>query len=333
MDIGRQTLSQLQADWWKRHVQPHLARTTKTLYLGIWGKHVEPRLGDFSLIEITPDLLEDFVSDLRATGVGAPTITKCLVILQSMLGKAVAWGRLQSNPVKAISKPKQMKGRTAQPLSPSTIEAIRKQLGLRDATLVSVLAYAGLRPGEAFALRWGDIRDRTILVERAASVGEIKETKTGRTRTVKMVSAVVSDLGRWKIACGRPNESDFLFPRVDGGCWTEADWKSWKRRSFKPAANAIGLLNLRPYDLRHTFCSLLLAEGRSVVEVAAQAGHAPAMTLSTYGHVIAELEDAENFNMEAAIRSARNASVPPLYPGTNKTLPGFTEPEAGKQVL
>ena len=38
---------------------------------------------------------------------------------------------------------------------------------------------------------------------------------------------------------------------------------------------------MRPYDLRHAFCSLLIAEGLSVVEVARQAGHAPTMTLDT----------------------------------------------------
>ena len=32
-----------------------------------------------------------------------------------------------------------------------------------DATLVSVLAYAGLKPGEALALTWSDVRDRTIM--------------------------------------------------------------------------------------------------------------------------------------------------------------------------
>jgi hypothetical protein len=32
---------------------------------------------------------------------------------------------------------------------------------------------------------------------------------------------------------------------------------------------------LRPVSLRHSFVNLLIHEGRSVVEVAAQAGHAP----------------------------------------------------------
>jgi hypothetical protein len=47
----------------------------------------------------------------------------------------------------------------------------------------------------------------------------------------------------------------------------------------------------------------------SVVEVARQAGHSPAMTLSTYGHVIEELEGADSRSAEAVIRAARDGSV------------------------
>ena len=61
----------------------------------------------------------------------------------------------------------------------------------------------------------------------------------------------------------------------------------------------------RPYDLRHSFASLLLAEGRQPVYVAKQLGHSLAMLLSTYAHLIAEYEDAERIDAEAEIRKAR----------------------------
>ena len=59
--------------------------------------------------------------------------------------------------------------------------------------------------------------------------------------------------------------------------------------------------------------SLLIHEGRSVVEVAAQAGHAPTMTLSTYAHVIAELEGAERVPAGTQILAARREHVPVSY--------------------
>jgi site-specific recombinase XerD len=53
-----------------------------------------------------------------------------------------------------------------------------------------------------------------------------------------------------------------------------------------------GLAKARPYDLRHSFASLLLHEGRYVIYVARQLGHGADLTLRTYGHVIEELEDS-----------------------------------------
>ena len=61
------------------------------------------------------------------------------------MGFAVLHGAAPYNPVKAVRKPRQL-SRTVRPLAPQTVEAIRRRLSLRDATLVSVLAYAGLRP-------------------------------------------------------------------------------------------------------------------------------------------------------------------------------------------
>jgi len=68
---------------------------------------------------------------------------------------------------------------------------------------------------------------------------------------------------------------------------------------------AAGLARGRPYDLRHSFASLLLHEGRDVIYVARQLGHGAELTLRTYGHVIEELEDSPQLPAEEAIKQAR----------------------------
>jgi len=321
LDAGRQTLDDLARDWWKLHAEPNLARKTREIYLGVWRTYLSPRLGDLRLSEIAPETIEKFVLDLRAAGVGEATITKALVVLQGMMKRGVVWKRVPTNPVKEISKRRPTKARVPSPFPPAAIEAIREQLAIRDGTIVSVLAYAGLRPGEMLSLRWRDIGDRTILVERSISLGEIKETKTRSSRTVKMLAPLVADLGRWRISSGRPPDEALVFPRKDGRPWNDGDWRNWRRRIFKPAAQAVGLPDARPYDLRHSFCSLLLADGCSVVEVARQAGHSPTMTLSTYAHVVEELADGKRASAEHMIRAARAGSVPPVYPYTLRLVP------------
>ena len=51
-----------------------------------------------------------------------------------------------------------------------------------------------LRPGEALALTWGDVGERTILVERSVALGELKETKTRTTRSVRLLAPLRNDL-------------------------------------------------------------------------------------------------------------------------------------------
>jgi integrase len=151
----------------------------------------------------------------------------------------------------------------------------------RDATLISVLAYAGLRPGEALGLRWKDIREKTLLIQRAISLGEEADTKTRQHRTVRLHAPLASDLRHWRMAAGCPDDYELVFPGRDGQPWSQAAYQSWRRRAFARATQAAGLPRARPYDLRHSFASLLLHEGRSVIYVARQLGRDAHLTLSS----------------------------------------------------
>ena len=245
-----------------------------------------------------------------------------LSLLSGILGKAVLWGYLTRNPVSAVEKPTQRRSRVVRPLVPATVEAVRRLLLTSgqhgDATLVSVLAYAGLRPGEALALQWRDILDRTIVVDKAVSLGKVKDTKTRASRAVRLLAPLAADLREWRLASGCPAPSALVFPARDGDVFSEDDYRNWRRRVFKPSLADVGLPETRPYDLRHSFVSLLIAEGTHVIEVARQAGHSPTMTLDTYGHVFDEASGAEGASAEEAILLARH--VPVTYPDSELSI-------------
>jgi integrase len=119
------------------------------------------------------------------------------------------------------------------------------------------------------------------------------------------------------MAAGRPDDCELVFPGKEGQPWTQAAYQSWRRRAFSRATLAAGLAHARPYDLRHSFASLLLHEGRSVIYVARQLGHDARLTLTRYGHVIDELEDSPRIEAEAAIadpRLAVRAAAPAAMP-------------------
>jgi integrase len=118
-----------------------------------------------------------------------------------------------------------------------------------------------------------------------------------------------------------------------GGLWQDTDWRNWRTRVWQPVtAAAVGLATLErtfttelvdgqrrrrqtsryegpgPYQLRGSFVSLLIQEGKTVVYVANQAGHTPETCLRHYARLF---RDAPTMLVPAevaiAIRQAREA--------------------------
>lgn len=254
LDAGRETLAEFAEQWWELYARPNLQAATLANYAAPWNKHALPRLGAVRLRDLSPSVVAAFRRELEVAGIGAPTTRKTLVVLQSMLRTAVEWERIGSNPVQATRKPTVVRTRVVRPVPPGGVERLRawllKHRELRDATLVSVLAYAGVRPQEALALRWRSIGERTLLVEEAVAYGRLKGQKSGRPpRTVRLLDPLRRDLADWWLACGRPGDEAFLFAASDGGPWPLHDWQNWRRRTFSAAASP-----RRPQASGSTWC-------------------------------------------------------------------------------
>jgi integrase len=307
LDAGAEILREYVTGTWAVSHAATRAAKTRLHYASLYDYHLRPYLGSIALREITPEVIGRWQSGCLASGAGPIAVRHAMDLLASILEHAFVGGHLSANPARRVKKARSPRREEVQPLSPGTIEAMRAALDVRDATLISVLAYAGLRPGEALGLRWADVRDQTLLIQRAISLGEESDTKTRQHRTVRLLAALAADLRSWRMAAGRPAASELVFPGKEGQPWTQAAYQSWRRRAFNRGVQAAGLAHTRPYDLRHSFASLLLHEGRSVIYVARQLGHDARLTLTRYGHVIDELEDTPRIEAEAAITNARLA--------------------------
>jgi integrase len=307
LDAGTETLGEYVTGTWAGMHAVTLASKTQLHYASLYDHHLRPYLASIALRDMSPETIGRWQAARLAAGAGPTAVRHAMDLLGSILEHAFVSGRIPENPVRRVKKARRPRREEVQPLSPRTIEAMRSTLGTRDATLISVLAYAGLRPGETLGLRWGDIRDRTILVQRSISLGEEADTKTRQHRTVRLLAPLAGDLRSWRMASDGPDDGALVFPGKDGLPWSQAAYQSWRRRAFKRATDAASLSHARPYDLRHSFASLLLHEGRSVIYVARQLGHDARLTLTRYGHVIDELEDTPRIECEAAIANARLA--------------------------
>lgn len=330
LNAGRETVADYADEWWASYAAHNLARSTLETYAVVWNRHALPRLGHLELRAITPGVVARFRSELEAAGVGAPTIRKTMSVLQAMLRRAVEEDRLRSNAVKQVRKPKATRQRAVRPLPPASVEQVRAAMAAPPhAVLISVLAYTGLRPEEALALEWRHVRDGTLLIEQKNVDGKLavgQKVDGKPPRTVGLLAAARADLAEHRRASGSPLEGSLVFSRPDGQPWRATDYRNWRRRIFRPAAAAAGLTSTEapwtkdnaydgpvPYDLRHSFASLLIHAGElSIIEIAGQLGHSPQTLLRTYSHVFAELRGQPKIPADQQIAKARAARAEEL---------------------
>lgn len=335
---GGPTLGEWVEQRWAPEHAASLAAATRDRYANAYSVHIAPSLDAVPLTQFSGPLLHAWQAERIKAGVSAGTIRKARTLLSSILRHAAESGAIVANPLSLVRAPKGQPRDAVHPLSPMTIERIRtamlkpppreiatsragqrsrKGYALpppgtprshnRDAVIVSILAYAGLRPGELRALRFSGVRENTILIERAANPdGSIKSPKTGQHRTVRLLPAVAQDIREYRLAAGVPANTALIVSRDDGTPWDKTDWQMWRVDRWAPACKAAGLDPVpRPYDLRHSFASLLLAEGRQPLYVARQLGHSVNVLLSTYAHLIDEYEDRQSIDAAAEVATAR----------------------------
>jgi len=109
---------------------------------------------------------------------------------------------IQSNPFKLVDLPRKLKKRSAKADNENFytkdqlrafLECAEKQPNYKVYAFFRLLAFSGMRKGEALALTWEDInfKDSEISIDKALGQGisqklYIKYTKTEKSRTIKM---------------------------------------------------------------------------------------------------------------------------------------------------
>ncbi len=179
---------------------------------------------------------------------------------------------------------------------------------LRDATLLVVLGYAGLRPQEALALEWRHVRERTLLVERALSDGQLKALKNRRQpRTVELLAPLQEDLTRG----ARPRARGTDRTGLPGGLRRVlAGDRLAELAQAHLQADRGGGRHRRRAAVRPSPRVRVTAHPRGTPvgsEIAAQLGHNPTVCLDTYAHVMAEQAGGERVSAQEQIALARNA--------------------------
>lgn len=143
---------------------------------------------------------------------------------------------------------------------------------LRDAAIVKLILFAGLRVGEIIQLRMSDI----ILDERKGSV-IVREGKGTKRREVPLnTKARKAILDYLRIRPDVEMDDLFLGQRNEG-----VHSKTIQRAVLRFAIKA-GLKNVTPHILRHSFAKALIDAGVSLEKVATLLGHSNLNTTRIY---------------------------------------------------
>jgi integrase len=303
---GKKTIRAL-AEQWKRGRLAGLKPSSQNVMETSWRVHVEPRWGSRAAGGIRPSEIEDWVSELHQA-LAAQTVRRAVFVLSSILAIAERDRIIASNPAKGLQLP--AKNRKPQRyLTHEQVETLA-QGAEQHAAVVRLLAYSGLRWGEAIALRVRhlDMLRRRLLIEDNAvwvkGQFEIGTPKTGDRREVPMPVFLIPTLAR--LCEGKARDAFVLgdgiipLPRPHGAT-------GWFVRAIRRAqAVDPSFPTITPHDLRHTAASLAISAGANVKAVQRMLGHASAaMTLDVY----ADLFDDDLEAVAVAMTRAREAAV------------------------
>ncbi|BCI55707.1 site-specific integrase [Mycolicibacterium litorale] len=273
-----------------------------------WKVHVSPTWAGVPVSKVTATGVKNWTASMTGRGCSATTVLRALGVLAGILDDAIADGRISKNPARGLD-PKQREKPTKPKrkhvyLDHDDVGRLADESG-EHRVLVLVLAYTGLRWGEAVALRVrhiDEIRRRLLVIDNAVQLGvdhAVGDPKDDEPREVPVPKFLMAEIK--KRITGR-GPDDLVFgdgahylprPRSNGG---------W----FAGAVKRAKVDRVTPHDLRHTAASLAISAGANVLAVSRMLGHEnPQVTLKTY----ADLFDTDLDKVSNALDVARRKSV------------------------
>lgn len=266
-----------------------------------------PLIGGIRLLDLNAEVIERAMLRLLVGGgregrpLSGTTANGAFVTLKQVLDDAVRKDVMPRNPCERVIPPRKD---TAEKAALGKAQARRLALllteGLPDARRMGALLAlcCGLRRGEVLGLRWQDVdfESRVLRVSHSLSADgrELKEPKSAAgKRAIPIDGPLLERLREWRGVQGR-----YLVPlgvMPDGGCpvVTSSEggtihpenygrwWRAW--------ADENGYPTLSFHQLRHTYATMLVAQGTDLVTAKGLMGHSDAsMLTNVYAHQVDE---------------------------------------------
>lgn len=303
------TFEQVYAEWfasYKNTVRP----ATWVNFKGMLDNHVIPTLGKQRVKRLTPKAIQQAVT--KWSGESDVAYKQWFALTKRVLKYAVERCYILNNPADPVVLPKRQDeaGDVEENFwDKSELEAFFNMVDpikqVRWYTLFWVLAFSGMRIGEAMALTWADVNfsNNTIRINKTASTGDNNKyvvqppkTKAGR-RTLSMDAQTMALLKHWRVSqiqlflargVNTNTPEQLVFPTNKNTLQNVRSPYAWLM-NFEDKHKIDHQINV--HGFRHSHASALFAAGATIKEVQQRMGHERVeTTLSIYTHVTAKQE-------------------------------------------
>lgn len=278
---------------WLAAVSPQLKAKTRASYRSLINSRINPSLGDRELSSLRPITVVEWIASMHTEGLSASRIRQAYRVMSQLMGSAVDNELIPATPCRGIRLPRmpQTEPHILTPLEASRL--VRATTAPHD-LLVGMLAFAGLRIGEAFVLRRGDFDlDNGLVVvdENLAEADGVLTFDTPKSHQKRVLALSPSLVQRArKHLASLPDAPDTLL--FTNGQGKPLRYNQWRKAFFDPAVSAVGLTDVTPHDLRASH-GTWVADRHGVMTAAHRLGHGNAsVTTRHYARPVAG-RDAE----------------------------------------
>lgn len=275
------------------------------------ARHLKAYFKNRPISTLTKQDIDRFIADRVAQGLSAWSVNKLKTRVSQVLNLAVDWGYLQATPMtgRLHSAPRVPK-RPIRPLTQDEAAALILAAPAYWRPFFLVALGTGLRRSELFGLTWDDVLwdQAKLRVTKQQADGHLVEPKSDAAlRVVDLPVVLVEALREHQLVCPTSND-DLVFPMESGAAVCPTNFY---RRIFRPTCRAAGLPDtVVLHDLRRTFASVLVRQGRSATYFQTVMGHSSArITLDYYAGVFNDESDTARNDMgrwlDAAVTTPR----------------------------
>ncbi|MFC9463190.1 tyrosine-type recombinase/integrase [Streptomyces coelicoflavus] len=285
-ELGQKTVAEYAKQWLPRQRRMTAYSTGEHVSSSI-NVHIVPRLGSRKLISVTPIVVERFLDELEAGGVGRGNQVNILRTLKAILRDAYDKVAMADDPVKGVQEPEYVRQKVVIP----DLAYLKQALAVAGDDLaleIVMMAGCGLRNGEARAVNVNNVvaddvyRVHEQIHSNTHRPAKLKHRKVGEFREVPLPRSVREAIERHEKKHGTTREGYLL--RGPSGYYTEPMERRRVRTLFEklPGVDGMGM-----YGFRHYFASNALGSGIPITDVAERMGHKSIeKTYRTYRHLM-----------------------------------------------